>query len=105
MFFLWDMTISELRNRLCYVKHGGVLCLCHDPAFVPAAGVRGDLRITKGFPSGAPHPSSTLQPVELPKERAGPSAGRGAPRVSFGAPSDDPDVEHCIGGRALSLRG
>ncbi len=27
--------------------------------------------------------------MELPKERAGPSAGRGAPRVSFGAPSDD----------------
>ncbi len=27
--------------------------------------------------------------MELPKERAGPSAGRGAPCVSFGAPSDD----------------
>ncbi len=39
-----DMTISELRNRLRYVKHGRV---------------------------------------------PGPSAGRGAPRVSFGAPSDD----------------
>ncbi len=27
--------------------------------------------------------------MELPTERAGPSAGQSAPRVSFGAPSDD----------------
>ncbi len=52
-----------------------------------SGGVRGDLRST--VRASPPHPSSTLQPVELPKEHAGPSAGRGAPRVSFGAPFDD----------------
>ncbi len=31
-----DMTISELRNRLRCVKHGGSLCLCRDLAFVLA---------------------------------------------------------------------
>ncbi len=55
-----------------------------------SGGVRGDLRITvRASPSGVPHPSSTLQLVELPKERAWPSAGQSAPRVSFGAPSDE----------------
>lgn len=39
-------------------------------------------------PPWAPHPSSTLQPVELPEERAGPSK-RSVPAVSFGAPPDD----------------
>ncbi len=92
-----DMNISELRNRLRYVKHGGVPLPLPRSSIHPgtrggaaSGGVRGDLRITvRASPSGAPHPSSTLQPVELPKECAGPSAGRGAPRVSFCAPSDD----------------
>ncbi len=54
-----------------------------------SGGVRGDLRImVRASPSGVPHPSSTLQLVELPKERAWPSAGQSAPRVSFGAPSE-----------------
>ncbi len=65
-----DMTISELRNRLHYVKHGGVP--------LPRSGVRpgtrggtasgrvrGDLRITvRASPSGVPHPSSTPQPAD-----------------------------------------
>ncbi len=42
-----------------------------------------------GESCGVPHLSSTLQPVELPTERAGPSAGQRATRVSFGALSDD----------------
>ncbi len=91
------MIISELHKRLRYVKHGGV------PLPLPrsrvrhgtwggaaSGGVRGDLRITvRASSSGVPHPSSTPQPVELPTERAGPSAGQSAPRVSFSAPSDD----------------
>ncbi len=92
-----DMTISELRNRLRYVKHGGVPLPLPRSSVRPgtrggaaSGGVRGDLRITvRASPSGAPPPSSTPQPVELPKKCAGPSAGRGAPYVSFGAPSDD----------------
>ncbi len=44
----------------------------------------------RASPSGVPHPSSNLQLVELPKERAWPSAGQSAPEcVSFGAPSDE----------------
>ncbi|ROL52784.1 hypothetical protein DPX16_23695 [Anabarilius grahami] len=37
---------------------------------------------------GNPHPSCTLQPVELPGERSGPPQ-RCVPSVSFGAPQDD----------------
>ncbi len=55
-----DMTISELHNRLRNVKHGQ---------------------------SGIPHLSSTPQPVGM--DRAGTSAERGTPTVSFGAPPDD----------------
>ncbi len=33
-----DMTISELRDRLRYVNLAESLCLCRDPAFVPAPG-------------------------------------------------------------------
>ncbi len=94
-----DMTISELRNRLRYVKYGGVplprsSVRPSTRGGAASGGVRGDLRTTvRASPSGAPTPSSTPQPVELPvelpKEHAGPSAGRGEPRVSFGAPSDD----------------
>ncbi len=73
------MTISELCNRLRYVKHGGVPLPRSSVrpgtrGGAASGGVRGDLRIT----------------VRLPQvERAGPSAGRGAPCVSFDAPSDD----------------
>ncbi len=90
-----DMTISELRNRLHYVKHGGVP--------LPRSGVRpgtrggtasgrvrGDLRImVRASPSGVPHPSSTPQPAGVPLDRTGASAEWGTPPVSFGAPPDD----------------
>ncbi len=74
-----DMTISELHNRLRYVKHGGVaLSQSSVRPGTASGGVRGDLRITvRASPSGAPYPSSTPQPV-----------GQGAPHVPFGAPSD-----------------
>ncbi len=63
------------------------LCFCCDAAFVPAPG---DLRVTvRASPRGVPHPSSTLQLVGLLLERAGISAERGTPPVSFNAPPDD----------------
>ncbi len=90
-----DMTISELRNRLRYVKHGGVPLPRSGVrpgtrGTAASGGVRGDLRITvMASPRGVPHPSSTPQPVGVPLERAGTSAERGTPPVSFGAPPDD----------------
>ncbi len=92
-----DMTISELRDRLRYVKLGGVPLPLPRSGVRPgtrgaaaSGGVRGDLRITvRASPRGVPHPSSAPQPVGLPLERAGTSAERGTPPVSFGAPPDD----------------
>ncbi len=88
-----DMTISELRDRLRYVKLGGVLCLCRDPAFVPAPGAplhpwsqRWSEDYGQGFPKRSPSPLKRSQPVGLPLERAGTSAERGTPPVSFSAP-------------------
>ncbi len=91
------MTISELRNRLRYVKHGGVpLPLLRSGIRSGTRGgtasgrVRGDLRITvRASPSGVPHPSSTPQPAGVPLDRTGASAEWGTPLVSFGAPPDD----------------
>ncbi len=92
-----DMTISELRNRLRDVKHGGVPLPLLRSGVRPgtrggtASGrVRGDLRITvRASPSGVPHPSSTPQPAGVPLDRTGASAEWGTPPVSFGAPPDD----------------
>ncbi len=72
-----DMTISELRNRLHYVKHGGVP--------LPRSGVRpgtrggtasgrvrGDLRITvRASPSGVPHPSRMTAMLSRAAENVG----------------------------------
>ncbi len=75
-----DMTISELRYRLRYVKHGGVPLLRSGVRSGTWGGtascrVRDDLRITaRASPSGVPHPSSTPQPAGVPMNRTGASA-------------------------------
>ncbi len=65
-----DMTISELRNRLRCVKHGGVplprsgVRPGTKRGGTASGGVRGDLRITvRASPSGGSHPSGTPQPA------------------------------------------
>ncbi len=74
------------------------LCLCGDPAFVPAPGVAlhpVESEVIEdhyeGFPkwSSSPLKHSAAGGAAEGEERAGPSTGWGAPRVSFGATSDD----------------
>ncbi len=92
-----DMTMSELRTILRYVKHGRVPLPLPQSGVCPgtrggaaSGGVRVDLRITlRASPSGVPHPSSTPQPVGVPLDWAGTSAERGTLPVSFGAPPDN----------------
>ncbi len=92
-----DMTISELRNRLRCVKHGGVpLPLLRSgvrpgtQGITASGGIRGDLRITvRASPNGVPHPSSTPQPAGVLLVRTGASTEWGTPPVSFGASPDD----------------
>ncbi len=105
-----DMTISELRN----VKHGGVPLPLPQSSFrlgtrggAASGGVRGDLRVTvRASPRGVPHPSSSQQPERLPLDRAGTSAERGTPPVSFSAPPDDQmSIAASESSLSLSLRG
>ncbi len=70
--------LLELRNRLRYVKHGGVPLprsgIRSGTRGGTASGrVRGDLRITvRASPSGVPLPSSTPQLAGVPLDRTGP---------------------------------
>ncbi len=83
------------------------LCLCRDSAFVLAPGAAlhpVESEVIEGFPRGVPHPSSAPQPVGLPLERAGTSAERGTPPVSFGASPDDQMLIAALEGE-LSLSG
>ncbi len=90
-----DMTISELRNRLRCVKHGGVPLPRSGVrpgtrGGTASGGVRGDLRITvRASPSGVSHPSGTPQPAGIPLDRTGASTEWGTSPVSFGASPDD----------------
>ncbi len=91
-----DMTISELRIDSAVSNMAESLCLCRDSAFVLAPGVAlhpVESEVIEGhgegFPRGVPHPSSAPQPVGLLLERAGTSAERGTPPISFCASPDD----------------
>ncbi len=106
-----DMTISELRIYSAVSNMAESLCLCRDSAFVLTPGaalhpVESELieGHGEGFPRGVPHPSSAPQPVGLPLERAGTSAERGTPPVSFGASPDD-QMSIAASEGALSLSG
>ncbi len=105
------MTISELRNRLRCVKHGGVPLSLPRSGVRPgtrggtaSGGVRGDLRImVRASPSGVPHPSGTPQPAGVPLVRTGASTEWGTPPVSFGAsPVDHMSVAASEGEPSLS---
>ncbi len=81
-------------------KGAGYPCLCRDLGF-PLVATGGRLlpavaglvlRWQWGIPlkqRGLPPVTGTSLPMELPRERAGPSHGGGVPLVSFGAPPDD----------------
>ncbi len=86
---LMKMTIGELRTRLCFLQMGGVPVPLPRSRAPPGSSwtdhtvtVRNSLR--RNQPQRTLPSTGTLQPVELPKEQAGPS--HGVPLVSFGAP-------------------
>ncbi len=109
-----DMTISELRNRLRCVKHGGVPLPLPRSGVRPgtnrggtaSGGVRGDLRITvRASPSGG---FSPLRHSAAGGGTVGSDWGLcwvGYPTRFLRCLPWWPDVGRCIGGRALSLRG
>ncbi len=94
------MTVAGLRTRLRFLQRGGVPVPL-PRSRVPPGGYRGEatsgssragLTVTvRNSPSTARAPpvTGTSLPMELPRERAGPSHGGGVPLVSFGAPPDD----------------
>ncbi len=100
------MTVAELRTRLRFLQGGGVpVPLPRSRA--PPGGSRGGatsgssrtgLMVTvrnsppRNQPSRAPLSTGTTQPVELPRELAGPSTG-----ILWCSPRRS-DVDRCIGG-------
>ncbi len=94
------MTVAGLRTRLRFLQRGGVPVPL-PRSRVPPGGYRGEatsgssragLTVTvRNSPktARAPPVTGTSLPMELPRERAGPSHGGGVPLVSFGAPPDD----------------
>ncbi len=82
-------------------KGAGYPCLCRDLGFPlvatggeatsgsSRAGLTVTVRNSPPKTARAPPVTGTSLPMELPRERAGPSHGGGVPLVSFGAPPDD----------------
>ncbi len=71
-------------------KGAEYLCLCRDATSGSSrAGLTVTVRNSPPKTARAPPATSTSLPMELPRERAGPSHGGGVPLVSFGAPPDD----------------
>ncbi len=98
-----EITIPELRNRLP-LPRSGVRPGTRGAA--ASGGVRGDLRITvRASPRGVPHPSSTPQPVGLPFGAGWDLCRAGYTTRLLRCSPWRPDVDRCIGGWALSLRG
>ncbi len=95
------MTVAGLRTRLRFLQRGGVPVPL-PRSRVPPGGYRGEatsgssragltvtVRNSPPKTARAPPVTGTSLPMELPRERAGPSHGGGVPLVSFGAPIDD----------------
>ncbi len=95
------MTVAGLRTRLRFLQRGGVPVPL-PRSRVPPGGYRGEatsgsslagltvtVRNSPPKTARAPPVTGTSLPMELPRERAGPSHGGGVPLVSFGAPPDD----------------
>ncbi len=94
------MTVAGLRTRLRFLQRGRVPVPL-PRSRVPPGGYRGEatssssragLTVTvRNSPktARAPPVTGTSLPMELPRERSGPSHGGGVPLVSFGAPPDD----------------
>ncbi len=98
---LREMTVAGLRTRLRFLQRGGVPVPL-PRSRVPPGGYRGEatsgssragltvtVRNSPPKTARAPPVTGTSLPMELPRERAGPSHGGGVPLVSFGAPPDD----------------
>ncbi len=95
------MTVAGLRTRLRFLQRGGVPVPL-PRSRVPPGGYQGEatsgssragltvtVRNSPPKTARAPPVTGTSLPMELPRERAGPSHGGGVQLVSFGAPPDD----------------
>ncbi len=96
------MTVAGLRTRLRFLQRGGVPVPLPRSRVPPGghqggatsgssrAGLTVTVRNSPPKTARAPPATGTSLPMELPRERAGPShGGGGVPLVSFGAPPDD----------------